>query len=226
MSSCQSPVGKSEPIATPCPTATVTLVPKHVDVTPVLATGVATIPLPVSLATIWSYPTPMNVFDYPDQVTDGELLFSIEEVDQVCHKLGKPIEIRLLFNNLTTETIKIIDQFLIAHNRFGAGGNVIPFVSTLNGERLFTPLDYTIIDSVHPQVDDYLTIPAHQSLKIVVDYYFPGIFQDSSSTETNHLVIPAAGWYLIRFVYVHPERDIDAWQGGIGSNKIEICIVR
>lgn len=180
---------------------------------------------PMSIATLQSYPTPINVFEYPDQVTDGILLFSIEAADDGRSKVGNPIEIKLTFKNLTGKTIQIPVDFSVAVNRRGDGGNLIPFITTTDAVDVHAPGDFQLVDIFSTPSRLYREISAGQSVDFEIEFRFPKYLAVNVSEETIDLVTPTPGQYLIRFVFLEYERGADVWHGAIGSNRIEICIL-
>lgn len=179
---------------------------------------------PITIATLQSYPTPISVFDYPGQVTDGELLLSIEEIDKICHKSSDPIKIKLIFENLLDKPINIPDSFFIAENRRGDGGNIIPLITTVDGQIVKTLADFQLVDIFDTPTDVYRQVPSKRSIDLVIEFRFPKNLAETMSDGTLDLATPNPGQYFIRFVYHsnHPNKDI--WSGIIGSPQIQICI--
>src|SRR5688572_11065847 len=64
-------------------------------------------PSPVTVSTLQAYTTPISVFEYQDQVTDGKLLLFIDLVNNSCFQASKPVSIRLTFSNLTDDALTI-----------------------------------------------------------------------------------------------------------------------
>jgi hypothetical protein len=180
---------------------------------------------PMSIATLQAYPTPMNVFEYPGQVTDGSLLFSINAVNVECSKIGDSTELVLTFGNLTDKTINLPADFSIAVNRRGDGGNIIPFIANADEVDVFTLGDFQLVDIFNMPSNIYREIPANQSVDFTIGFRFPKYLVQATSNETIDFATPVPGQYFIRFVYSEYKRDIDAWHGAIGSNRIEICIL-
>src|SRR5262245_53245927 len=103
------------------------------------STGVPKISSPaMSIASLRALPTPLTVFEYTDQVTDGQILFSIATDAKVCHKINQSFKIKLIFMNMLNKTIKLPDDFSIASNRLGDGGNINPFITTTDGNDIFS----------------------------------------------------------------------------------------
>jgi len=182
-------------------------------------------PSPMFAATLQSYTTPLSVFEYLDQVTDGKLLLSIELVNNKCSHTNVPIEVRIIFKNLTDTAITLPADFSIAVNRKGMGGNLIPFITTREGKDVLSLADYQLVDIFSTPSNIYKKIPAEQEVNFDVKFKFPQTLVASQSAETYELATPNPGQYLIRFVYSEYRRSDDIWYGKIGSNRIEICIL-
>jgi hypothetical protein len=185
----------------------------------------STQPSPMIISTLQSYTTPVSVFKYPDQVTDGKLLLSIELGDDTCFQASKPIPIKLIFNNLTDRSLTIPADFSIAVNRKGAGGNLVPFITTASGADVLSLADHQIVDIFSTPSDIYREIPANKSIEFEVTFRFPQDLVISESAQTYQLATPSPGEYFVRLVYSEYQRDDDTWHGLIGSNQLEICLL-
>lgn len=221
ISGCSSPVSEgadavsTKPVVSPQPHFTQTMEPG------VMPTSTST---PVLVSTLKSYPTPISVFDYPNQSTDGVLLFSVEKIMEKCYKVGEPIQLKFVFRNLTDITIKIPGDFAIAINQHGVGGNILPFIMLLDGEIVYSYKDLILDDSFWAQSDEYVAVSGNQQVDAVLTYTFPDFVVHPPITQTYDFVTPSPGRYSLRFVYFRPDRGIDAWSGAIGSNQVELCI--
>jgi hypothetical protein len=178
----------------------------------------------VLISTLQSYPTPISVYKYPGQVTDGILLLSVERVADECHNIGDLIELKFLFKNLTEKVIKIPSDFVIAVNRQGAGGNLHPFVTSIAGKDVYGLGDVTMVDIFSTPSRNQVAISAYDEIGVVLRYEFPKYIIESQSDESNPPVTPSPGHYFLRFVYSEYKRNTDVWFGVIGSNQVEICI--
>jgi hypothetical protein len=163
--------------------------------------------------------------EYPDQVTDGKLLLSIELADDSCFEASEPISIKLIFNNLTDKSLTIPADFSMAVNRRGDGGNLIPFITTASGANVLSLADHQLVDVFSTRSDVYGEIPAHKNLELEVTFIFPEDLVTSESTQTYQLATPSPGKYFVRLVYSEYKRNDDTWHGAIGSNQLEICLL-
>jgi hypothetical protein len=182
-------------------------------------------PSPMVSSTLQSYKTPISVFEYPDQVTDGKLLLSIDLVNDACFQASKPVSIRLTFSSLTDEALTIPADFSIAVNRKGDGGDLIPFITTAKGTDVLSLADHQLVDIFSTPSDIYREIPANQDIEFDVEFVFPQDLVISESIETYELATPSPGPYFIRLVYSEYRRNDDIWYGIIGSNRLGICIL-
>ena len=164
------------------------------------------------------------MFDYPDQVTDDTLLFSIERLEKKCYKVGESIKLRFIFRNLTDTAIKIPGDFAIAINRHGVGGNILPVIMSLDGEIVYSYKDAILDDTFWTQSDEHMTVSGDQQIDAVLTYVFPEYVVHPPITQSYDFVTPNPGQYFLRFVYFGPDRGGDVWSGAIGSNPMELCI--
>jgi len=185
----------------------------------------STHPSPMIISTLQSYTTPISVLEYPDQVTDGKLLLSIELADDTCFQPSKPISIKLIFNNLTDKSLTIPADFSIAVNRRGDGGNLSPFITTASGENVLSLADHQLMDIFSTPSDIYREIPANKGIELEVIFRFPQDVVTSESAQTYQLATPSPGKYFVRLVYSEYQRNDDTWHGLIGSNQLEICLL-
>ena len=182
-------------------------------------------PLPVTVSTLEAYATPISVFEYHDQVTDGELLLSIDLANNACFQSNKPVTIRLTFSNLTDDALTIPADFSIAVNRKGNGGDLIPFITTAEGADVLSLADHQLVDIFSTPSDIYKEIPSNQGIEFRVNFLFPQDLVISESTEMYLLATPSPGQYFVRLVYSEYRRSDDVWYGAIGSNQLEVCII-
>jgi hypothetical protein len=178
----------------------------------------------MTIATIQSASTPISVFEYQGQVTDGSISLSIEPANVACVPIDQPIPIKLIFTNLTTEEITIPADFLIAVNRRGDGGNLIPLLRDANGINLLSLADYQLVDIFSTPSSTVSKISSRKSYETTIDYYFPQELVATKSNEKYQLITPSPGQYFIRFVFSEYRRDDPIWYGTIGSNFTKICI--
>jgi hypothetical protein len=188
------------------------------------ATPVSDLP-PMSIATLQSYSTPINVSEYSGQVTDGQLLLSVTTMSDGCSKAGSPIELVLVFKNLTDGIINLPANLSIAANRRGDGGDLIPFMVNADGVDVFTLADFQLVDIFNTPSNTYREIPANDSIDFTIEFRFPKYLAQAISSETIDFATPAPGQYFMRFVYSEYKRDVNTWDGAVGSNRFEICIL-
>ncbi len=178
----------------------------------------------MTVATLNSYPTHVSVFDYSDQVTDGKVLLSVEEIDNNCRKINETFQIRFVFTNLTDSPIRMSNDVSIAVNRHGDGGTLNPFITFEDGRDIYKLGDATFVDIFKLPLDAYTQIPGETSIDFVVESSFPELVVEIPDNETINYVTPMPGQYFIRFVYSIYDRNPDVWQETISSNKLAICI--
>ena len=178
----------------------------------------------VTISTLESFPTPISIFDYPGQVSDNGLLLTVLQED-ACYQAGEAIRLNFIISNLSDESVKLIDQFALARNRFGAGGNIVAFLTTIKGEDLFTEWDWKIIDIFDLPPNSYVTILSGQDFMFSLDYNFPRMLSKSESFENGEMSAPITGLYMLRFVYMSSYGKANTWTGVLASNQIGICIV-
>ena len=185
----------------------------------------STPPSPMLISTLQSYKTPISVFEYPDQVTDGKLILSIELVTNDCFQANKPIPITLTIRNLTNQVLTIPANFSVAANRRGNGGNLIPYITTLDGTDVLSLSDHQLVDVFRTSPDTYMSIPANEGVEHEIAFNFPQDLVISETAEGYQLATPTSGKYFVRLVYSESEQSSDIWSGAIGSNQLEICLL-
>ena len=182
--------------------------------------------LPLNFATLQAYPTPLTILDVRDQVSDGKLLFSVEEVEPECHKAGAAIRYKMTFKNLSAGVLTLLNYFHIAVNRASAGGNITLLLSTSDNRDVLTTADFGKLDFFSFEQPLFFKLAAGDSYRIVLEKKFPSeIVLGDARTKLN-TAPPTPGQYFVRFLYVNAEDSDNAWTGVIASNKIGICIVQ
>jgi len=170
------------------------------------------------------YLTPGHVLEYPDQLTDGKLLLSIEAAGNTCLQPGKPAAIRIIFSNLTDQALTIPADFSGGINPIGAGGNLIRFITNAEGAQVFSFGDREMLDIFPTPSNIHRKIPAHQYAEFEVDFTFPEELAIVESSEDYQMATPTPGQYFLRIVYGERPRSDDIWHGAVGSNRLEICV--
>jgi hypothetical protein len=220
-----TPLSRATPNSSATPLPTATLVPITTPLpTATLVSSATPLPTAALISTLHSYPTRISVFDYPDQVTDGLLLLSVDKITDKCYKSGEPMQLKFVFENLTDEPLKIPSGFSIAINRRGDKGNIAPLITSTEGVDLFLFADVEIPYFKLMTSNDYITLLGDDDFEIILEYLFPkNVYRQEHKTYKPMPSSP--GRYYLRFVYSENERDIDTWYGAIGSNRIEICLI-
>jgi hypothetical protein len=232
LSSCLQSNTKLNPTVTPLSTTiptstfvlpTTTLPPPVEPSLTSTPTSIATSSPPAILvSTLRAYPTRIGVGEYPGQVTDGILLFSVEKVTDRCYKSLEAIKLKFIFKNLTDKAIKIPNDFSIALDRNGNGGSLLPYITSAEGLDLLSDADILAISIFSPPSDRYLTLLGNQEFETVLIYGFPEFV---TRPNQRPLVTPSPGHYFLKFVFAGYGGDIDIWSGLIESNRIEICLI-
>ncbi|HNE06550.1 MAG TPA: hypothetical protein PLT08_18620, partial [Anaerolineales bacterium] len=173
--------------------------------------------------TLQAYPSPMSVYSFDGQVTDGRLMFSVEVISSECNNAGEPIKINMFFQNLTTGPILITSGFNIINGGLGAGGNLTAIIFDSHKNRIYTLADRNLSsDTFYVPLNEYSTIFQNASKKFATDYYFPKKIYRNKTDEIRST--PTSGQYLIRFVYSDYQRENNNWEGVVSSNLITVCI--
>ena len=183
-------------------------------------------PQPMTIATLRAYPSPVSIENFPDQVTDGKLLFSVEKIGSECHKAGDSIKYKITYTNLTTTELTLLNYFHIAVNRSGAGGNIAPFITTHDNQDILTTADFGAIDFFPSFPKDFYKLMPNNSYTVILEQKFPNEIVLSASKNKLNKATPAPGQYYVRFLYNNAEKGDSAWVGEIASNRISICIVK
>ena len=173
--------------------------------------------------TLQAYKTPMSVYYYEGQVTNVGLMFSVEVISSECNSVGEPIKIKLFFQNITKEPIKITSEFNIINGGLGAGGNITAIISDNRKNRIYTLADINLSsDTFYTPANEYSTISKNAVEEFTIDYYFPKKIYRNKTDEIRST--PTPGQYLIRFVYSDYQRENNNWEGVVSSNLITVCI--
>ncbi len=174
----------------------------------------------------------INIFNNPNQVTDGVLKISIEEPDRKCHNPGSIINIKVDFQNLSDKQIVIVDYNAIASTvLMGTYGQIITFLTNAHNKAVYSPGYYSGAEGINGTSPLFQEIQPESSFALVVEYYLPN--EVAELDQNGHLVswtLPD-GRYFLKFIYAAYEY-IDSWheykgswKGKISSNQIEICVV-
>jgi hypothetical protein len=140
------------------------------------STSLATVTLtqpPLTFATLQAYPTPLTILDVRDQVSDGRLLFSVEEVEPECHKAGAAIRYKMTFKNLSTGVLTLVNYFHIAVNRASAGGNITLLLATQDNRDVLTTADLGKPDFFSFDQPLFFKLAAGDSYRIILEKKFP-----------------------------------------------------
>lgn len=166
---------------------------------------------------------PNNEYISSEDNSPKTILFEVSVTNNECKDFQKPIDIILSFTNLNDEAIKMADQFLVAKNRHGSGGNIIPLI-TLHGENVYSLRDNSMMDTPLPEVTSYIEIPADGKFDKLIQYYFPAEILESRQSDQEVVVTPSPGTYSITFTYYQTKKEFSNWHGYVESNQLEICI--
>jgi hypothetical protein len=175
------------------------------------------------------FPSPLNS-EYVNPIgTNASLAFSdltlIAASDNICRQRLEPFVIMLSFVNFTNAKIKLADEFILAKNRIGNGGNISVILRTIQGEDLYTIWDNRIVDYFPPPSKNFVLIPANYSLDIAIEYYFPKEFLKTWPSNEEIIVTPMPDSYMLSFVYSQYQGNTDMWNGTLVSNEITICLI-
>jgi hypothetical protein len=201
LSSCLQSNTKLNPTVTPLSTTiptstfvlpTTTLPPPVEPSLTSTPTSIATSSPPAILvSTLRAYPTRIGVGEYPGQVTDGILLFSVEKVTDRCYKSLEAIKLKFIFKNLTDKAIKIPNDFSIALDRNGNGGSLLPYITSAEGLDLLSDADILAISIFSPPSDRYLTLLGNQEFETVLINRCKTNLQASQTTGLMKLPSPS-----------------------------------
>jgi hypothetical protein len=163
-------------------------------------------------------PTPTDIGK-----SSTDILFEAKVNNPSCNTVEEPFEVILSFTNLTTSPLRIADQFLIAKNRRGSGGNISPVI-TFNGQDIYNLWDNSMGDIPYPCPDTYFEIQPGETLNKTIKYSFPRELLEGWPSLQEIIVTPTPGSYSIRFGYIQVQRPFDSWHGFVKSNQVEICL--
>ncbi len=188
-------------------------------------TPTATMPEVMTMVTIQALnlKTPGSIEYVQNQVSDGGLLLSIHEVKNECHRFDEAIFIDLVFQNLTTESLMLLDVFEVAVNRRGEGGNIRLLISEGDGTPLSTRADYLMADFFWVPTPSYHPLPPNEDYQIRIDFIFPNEKVVAELQDYLEIAPTNPGNYLIRLLYSVYEKG-DSWSGTVASNQISICV--
>ena len=163
-----------------------------------------------------------NITDVPTSVS-VDLLFEAKIENEKCNSAGQPIDVMLFFSNLTNNKIRLGEQFLISKNRFGSGGNIIPFIR-LNDQDIYSLQDNSMLDFPLPDIKTFIEISPHETYNVSIQFYFPREILESRQTNQEIVITPSPGIYQITLVYSQSSQVFDIWSGSVESNNFEVCI--
>ena len=179
-------------------------------------------------STLEADPTYLALYAGTDQINDGKLSLTIEDVGEGCHDKTMPISIRLIFRNLTRKPLILWQYFEIARGQYGYDdeGNISAQIQTMDQEAVVSWLNWGWYgDAWPPRTPSIITIPGRGSYKTIVDYDFPERVVDETAIPTLSFVTPTPGRYYLRFVYRGTDVwSMKLWTGEIASKQIEICV--
>lgn len=173
--------------------------------------------------TLQAYKTPLSVYHYDGQVTDGGLAFFVEVISSKCSDVGGPIKIKLFFQNRTKLPITISSEFNVINGGYSGGGDLSTIIFDNNKRQIYTLADINLgSDIFQAPPSKYSTIPQNAVEEFAIDYYFPEEIIRDKIDEIRST--PSPGQYLIRFVYSDHQRESNNWEGIVSSNLITVCI--
>jgi hypothetical protein len=211
---------------TPSPTSVMTLTIDNPSATPEVASTSMSLGRTETASIVPdnpnATPTKSNIYNNPNQVTDGKLKLSIKEVNNTCYKPGTRIRIILTYENLTNKNMEIVDYNAISTRPMDSNAQLYPVLTTLLNVRLFSLEDFIEAEVYNPDSPLLQELPANDELEVTVEYYFPPDFM-IDRMRFNETQPPPPGQYFLKLVYVayHYEH---AWEGKISSNQIKLCI--
>ena len=133
------------------------------------------------------------------------------------------VDLLLFFSILTNNKIRLGEQFLISKNRFGSGGNIIPFIR-LNDQDIYSLQDNSMLDFPLPDIKTFIEISPHETYNVSIQFYFPREILESRQTNQEIVITPSPGIYQITLVYSQSSQVFDIWSGSVESNNFEVCI--
>jgi len=162
------------------------------------------------------------------------LVFTIEEVNSGCHKLGERIPIKITFQNTTGASLTLYTDFLINPGSLPSpSANILHEITTNEGERLSYGPYFADLLAPRPVPNAFVEIPPQGNYDTVLQFPFPL----ARTGQSQEIPLPD-GQYHLRLKYqndirgpasdpTHPftrQSNIGAWVGGVWSNQITICI--
>ncbi len=190
----------------------------------VLPSQASTGQVPNSQVVPASTSTAISIFDNPNQVMDGNLKLSIQELGSGCHKPGDVASVTVSYENLTSNSLIIVGFDVISsHVLYRTKGQLFPVITSSSGERIFTPYDFMLIQVSNPNPTQSHLLPKRSVFQVAINLRLPA--EIASLDDQGHLQVQPipAGQYLLKFVYIAYVQN-DAWKGSISSNRITICI--
>lgn len=163
-------------------------------------------------------PTDVALYFSPDQITDGTLRLTIQEVESVCHNRKDSIAIRMTFKNLTFHPIDIV-----AVHGYHYGVMAEPVLTQADRNIYHCPDCPSIGFPYFPPIK-VESLPILGVVKIVIQYRIFG-FRAEVDRGNYVFATPEPGIYFLKFVYKNRvEYPEGVWTGKIASNQIQICI--
>jgi len=156
-------------------------------------------------------------------ISDKSILFEAEANSTICQGFDVPFRVTLSFTNLTNNTIKFADQFKLADNRKGYGGNLIPTI-TLNGKDVYSAWENSMRDIPLPIIESYFEIPPRDTVSKEINFYFPEALLETWTSNSEVVATPSSGRYSIKFSYYQSKQPFVVWDGFLLSNQFEICL--
>lgn len=152
-----------------------------------------------------------------------DLLLEAYIKNEICAPAGQPIDVTLSFSNLTNNELRLGEQFIISKNRYGSGGNLIPFIR-LNDKDVYSLQDNSMLDFPLPDIKSFIDIPPHDTYNVSVRFYFPSEILESRQTNQEIVITPSPGKYQIKLIYSQSSQVDGIWRGIVESNNFEVCI--
>jgi hypothetical protein len=177
-------------------------------------------------ATVEANPTYVALFEITEQTSDGKLLFSIEEANEVCQKVTDPIPVIMSFLNLGDHALTLQSRFALSLDRFPGNGDLIPLLSSIEGTPLISPADFRVSDTFGIEPLTYRQLPPRSSFETIIAYYLPTQTATYGRAEMSDFSSTRAGRYILMFLYKNGySSSSSTWTGSITSNQIEICVI-
>lgn len=152
-----------------------------------------------------------------------DLLFEANVEKEICAPAGQPVDMILSFSNLTNNELKLGEQFIVSKNRYGSGGNLIPFIR-LNDKDIYSLHDNSMLDFPFPDIKSSIDIPPHDTYNVSIQFYFPSEILESRQTNQEIVITPSPGKYQIKLIYSQSSQAFGVWHGFVESNNFEVCI--